>query len=93
MLLLEHAYSVARYGNEFEVSKVQTKTIQSKMKDFIEEVESIFQRHLEQCKDYIEGIEKDFKKSFPKVTKEVGNNEEPSLFGQLKELEKMHFHA
>lgn len=93
LLLLEHAYSVARYGNEFEVSKVQTKTIQSKMKDFIEEVESIFQRHLEQCKDYIEGIEKDFKKSFPKVTKEVGNNEEPSLFGQLKELEKMHFHA
>lgn len=93
LLLLEHAYSVARYGNEFEISKVQTKTIQSQMKDFIQEVESIFQRHLDQCKDHIEGIEKDFEKSFPKETKSAENNDESSLLGQLKELEKMYFHA
>lgn len=93
LLLLEHAYSVARYGNEFEITKVQTKTIQSKMKEFIQEVESIFNRHLDQCKDHIEGIEKDFEKAFPKETKSVENNDESSLFGQLKELEKMHFHA
>jgi len=93
LLLLEHAYSVARYGNEFEITKVQTKTIQSQMKDFIQEVESIFHRHLDQCKDQIEGIEKDFEKAFPKETKNVDNNDGTSLFGQLKELEKMHFHA
>tara|TARA_R110002012_G_scaffold272711_1_gene458347 strand:+ start:3886 stop:5097 length:1212 start_codon:yes stop_codon:yes gene_type:complete len=93
LLLLEHAYSVARYGNEFEITKTQTKTIQSKMKDFIQEVESIFQRHLDQCKDQIEGIEKDFEQAFPKETKSVKNNDESSLLGQLKELEKMHFHA
>ncbi|MBA4745721.1 MAG: HEPN domain-containing protein [Muricauda sp.] len=91
LLLLEHAYSVARYGNEFEVSKAQTKTIQSKMKDFIQEVESIFNKHLEQCKNQIEGIEKN--KAFPKETKSVENNDESSLLEQLKELEKMHFHA
>lgn len=91
LLLLEHAYSVARYGNESEVSKVQTKTIQSKMKDFIQEVESIFQKHLDQCKNQIEGIEKN--KAFLKETKSVENNDESSLFGLLKELEKMHFHA
>lgn len=93
LLLLEHAYSVARYGNEFEITKVQTKTIQSQMKEFIQEVESIFNRHLDQCKDHIEGIEKDFEKAFPKETKSVKNNGELSLFEQFKELEKMHFHA
>ncbi|NDV15717.1 HEPN domain-containing protein [Muricauda sp. TY007] len=91
LLLLEHAYSVARYGNEFEITKIQTKTIQSKMKDFIQEVESIFNRHLEQCKDHIEGIEKN--KTSPKETRIVKNNNEPSLFSQLKELEKEHFFA
>ncbi|MEC7770121.1 MAG: HEPN domain-containing protein [Bacteroidota bacterium] len=91
LLLLEHAYSVARYGNEFEITKVQTKTIQSKMKDFIQEVESIFHRHLEQCKIQIVGIEKN--KTSPKETRTVKNNNEPSLFGQLKELEKEHFFA
>lgn len=44
LLLLEHAYSVARYGNEFEITRIQTKIIQSKMKDFIQEVESIFSK-------------------------------------------------
>ena len=93
LLLLEHAYSVARYGNEFEITKVQTMAIQSQMKEFIQEVESIFQRHLYQCKDQIEGIGKDFDKAFPKVNEITGNNNEESLIGQLKELEKMYFHA
>jgi len=91
LLLLEHAYSVARYGNEFEITKIQTKTIQSKMKDFIQEVESIFTRHLEQCKNQIEGIEKN--KTSPKETRTIKNNNEPSLFSQLKELEKENFFA
>ncbi|MAU17607.1 MAG: DNA-binding protein [Muricauda sp.] len=91
LLLLEHAYSVARYGNEFEITKVQTKTIQSKMKDFIQEVVIIFKRHLGQCKDQIERNGKN--KASPKETKSVENNNEPSLFGQLKELEKEHFFA
>ncbi|MEE1964607.1 HEPN domain-containing protein [Allomuricauda taeanensis] len=93
LLLLEHAYSVARYGNEFEISKVQAKTVQSKMKEFIKEVETIFHRHLEHCKDHIEGIGKDFKEAFPKVTEKVGKNDETSLIDQLKGLEKMYFHA
>ena len=93
LLLLEHAYSVARYGNEFEITKMQTKAIQSQMKDFTQEVEFIFQRHLNQCKDLIDGIGKDFEKAFPKVAENLGNNNEASLIDQLKELEKMYFHA
>lgn len=93
LLLLEHAYSVARYGNEFEITKVQTMTIQTQMKDFIQEVESIFLRHLNQCKDHIEVIEKDFEKAFPKAAESVEKNKEESFVGQLKELEKMYFHA
>lgn len=93
LLLLEHAYSVARYGNEFEISKMQAKTIQSQMKEFIQEVESIFHRHLNQCKDRIEGIEKDFDKSIQKTTKSVEENGDTSLFERLKELKKEHFHA
>lgn len=38
------------------------------MKEFIKEVESIFHRQLEHCKDHIEGIGKNFKEIFPKVT-------------------------
>lgn len=93
LLLLEHAYSVARYGNEFEITKVQTKTIQSKMKEFIQEVESIFHRHLDQCKDQIEKIDRDFEKAFPKETVRIDNEGKTSLFEQLKELEKEHFFA
>lgn len=93
LLLLEHAYSVARYGNEFEITKVQTKTIQSQMKEFIQEVESIFNRHLDQCKDQIEKIDRDFEKAFPKETVRIDNEGGASLIGQLKELEKMYFHA
>jgi len=93
LLLLEHAYSVARYGNEFEITKVQVKAIQSQMKDFIQEVESIFHRHLDQCKDQIDGIGKDFEKTSPRATENVGKNYQASLIDQLKELEKEHFHA
>ncbi|MDC6389205.1 HEPN domain-containing protein [Maribacter sp. PR1] len=93
LLLLEHAYSVARYGTEFEITKLQAKAIQKQMKDFIKEIESIFQRHLDECKAQIDGIEKDFEKAFPKVIKDAGSGNETSLFDQLKELEKMHFHA
>ncbi|UBZ13488.1 HEPN domain-containing protein [Flagellimonas marinaquae] len=93
LLQLEHAYSVARYGNEFEITKVQVKAIQTQMNDFIQEVESIFQRHLDLCKDQIDGIGKDFKEALPKVNKNVGNNNDASFVGQLKELEKMYFHA
>jgi len=93
LLLVEHAYSVARYGNEFEIAKTQTKTIQSIMKGYIQEVESIFHSHLNQCKSIIDGKEMDFEKVFPNVAKEVENNTEATIIGQLKELEKMHFHA
>ena len=93
LLLLEHAYSVARYGTEFEITKLQAKAIQKQMKDFIQEMESIFQRHLDKCKDQIDKNGKDFKEAFPKVTEKAENNEEASLFEQLKELEKMHFHV
>ena len=93
LLLLEHAYSVARYGTEFEITKLQTKAIQKQMKDFIKEVESIFQRHLDECKAQIDGIGKDSKKAFPKVTENIENNDKESFFNELKELEKMHFHA
>jgi HEPN domain-containing protein len=93
LLLLEHAYSVARYGNEFEITKVQTKTIQSQMKEFIQEVESIFHRHLDQCKDQIEKINRDFERAFPNETVRIDNEGKTSLFEQLKELEKEHFFA
>lgn len=45
LLLLEHAYSVARYGNEFEIDKTQAQTIQSELRKFIEKVEAVYRRH------------------------------------------------
>ncbi|MDO6517785.1 HEPN domain-containing protein [Zobellia uliginosa] len=55
LLLLEHAYSVARYGNEFEIAKEQVLRILGELKDFINKIQAIFQRHLTSC---IEGIER-----------------------------------
>lgn len=55
LLLLEHAYNVARYGNEFEITKEQVLGILGELKDFINKVHAIFQRHLSSC---IEGMER-----------------------------------
>jgi len=57
LLLLEHAYSVARYGNEFEIDKTQAHTIQSELKEFIEKVQAVYMRHYDHCKHRIEGEE------------------------------------
>ncbi|SFB81271.1 HEPN domain-containing protein [Flagellimonas taeanensis] len=41
LLLLEHAYSAARYGNEYGIGKEQTLLIQSEFQSFVEQVEII----------------------------------------------------
>ena len=56
LLLLEHAYNVARYGNEFEITKEQVLRILGELKDFINKVHAIFQRHLSSCTEGIEHL-------------------------------------
>ena len=59
LLLLEHSYSAARYGNEFEINKGQVKIIQSEFQSFVKQVEDIFNRHLEDCREKIHGDDED----------------------------------
>ncbi|THV61295.1 HEPN domain-containing protein [Flagellimonas alvinocaridis] len=59
LLLLEHAYSAARYGNEYEINKGQVQLIQSEFQSFAEQVETIFNRHLEDCRQRIHGDDDD----------------------------------
>ncbi|MHA7831918.1 MAG: HEPN domain-containing protein [Flagellimonas sp.] len=59
LLLLEHSYSAARYGNEFEINKGQVKIIQSEFKSFVKQVEDIFNEHLEDCRVRIHGDDED----------------------------------
>tara|TARA_E500000318_G_scaffold111095_1_gene128460 strand:+ start:91 stop:1866 length:1776 start_codon:yes stop_codon:yes gene_type:complete len=59
LLLLEHAYSAARYGNEYEVSKGQAQLIQSEFQSFVKRVETIFNGHLEDCRQRIHGDDDD----------------------------------
>ncbi|MBW8198907.1 HEPN domain-containing protein [Flagellimonas abyssi] len=84
LLLLEHAYSVARYGSEFEIDKIQTRTIQSELKEFIEKMEAVYKRHYDHCMHRIEGEED----STDVVQIEAYNNGdelEESLWGKLKD--------
>ncbi len=55
LLLLEHSYSAARYGNEFEINKRQSQIIQSEFQSFVKQVEDIFNGHLELCRERIHG--------------------------------------
>ncbi|MBS9461002.1 HEPN domain-containing protein [Flagellimonas sp. 389] len=93
LLLLEHAYSVARYGSEFEITKNQAKTIQTELIGFIQEVQSIFQRHLAYCKERIEGKEPDTRdETLPEKNNE-NDGQGKSLLEKLKDLKEEHFYT
>ncbi|WP_421151596.1 HEPN domain-containing protein [Seonamhaeicola sp. NFXS20] len=53
LLLLEHAYSVARYGDEYQISEAQIHSIRSEFNGFINEVEALYRKHLNQCRQRI----------------------------------------
>ncbi|TMU54586.1 HEPN domain-containing protein [Flagellimonas algicola] len=91
LLLLEHAYSVARYGNEFEIGKEQIQRIQSELKGFIQEVESIFKRHLANCRERIEGKNPVSSEKLQPDQNNKKNKGEGTLFKKLKDLEEEHF--
>ncbi|TMU57452.1 HEPN domain-containing protein [Flagellimonas algicola] len=91
LILLEHAYSVARYGNEFEIGKEQVKKIQSELKEFIQEVESIFKRHLAHCRERIEGKHPVSPEETTPEQDNEKNRGEGTLFEKLKGLEEEHF--
>jgi HEPN domain-containing protein len=90
LLLLEHAYSVARYGNEFEIDKTQTQTIQSELSEFIEKMEVVYKRRYDHCKLRIEG-EEDSTHETQNEAHNVGDKLEESLWGKLKDWEEEHF--
>lgn len=54
LLLMEHAYSVARYGDEYHISEIQVQQIRAEFDDFIKEVEALFNKHLSHCKQRID---------------------------------------
>lgn len=53
LLLLEHAYSVARYGDEYQISEAQVRNIRTEFNDFIKEVETLYNKHLNQCREQL----------------------------------------
>ncbi|MCR9226771.1 MAG: HEPN domain-containing protein [Flavobacteriaceae bacterium] len=90
LLLLEHAYSVARYGNEFEIDKTQTLTIQFELKEFIEKMEAVYRRHYDYCMHRIEGEDIDSTNETQNEAHDADKLEE-SLWGKLKDWEEEHF--
>ena len=54
LLLLEHAYSVARYSDEYEINEVQVGKIRSEFYDFIKEIETLYNKHLNHCTQSID---------------------------------------
>lgn len=57
LLLLEHAYSVARYSDEYEINEVQVGKIRSEFNDFIKEIETLYNKHLNHCTQSIDGTD------------------------------------
>ena len=57
LLLLEHAYSVARYGDEYQISEAQVRNIRAVFNDFIKEVETLYNKHLNHCRQQINGTD------------------------------------
>jgi HEPN domain-containing protein len=90
LLLLEHAYSVARYGNEFEIDKTQTQTIQSELREFIENVEAVYKRHYDHCRNRIENEDTETTDEI-QIEAHDGDKLEESLWGKLKDWEEEHF--
>lgn len=54
LLLLEHAYSTERYGGEYQISEVQIHKIRAEFDDFSKEVETLYNKHLNYCKQQID---------------------------------------
>ena len=67
LLLLEHAYNVARYGNEFEISKGQVLRIRNDLKDFIRQAQAIFRRYLSIFGKCLEMDERACEKEVPPI--------------------------
>lgn len=57
LLLLEHAYSVARYGDEYQINEAQARNIRAEFNDFIKEIEILYNKHLNYCKQRIDGTD------------------------------------
>ncbi|MFD2100132.1 HEPN domain-containing protein [Flagellimonas iocasae] len=91
LLLLEHAYSVARYGNEFEIDKTQAQTIQSELGGFIEAIWAVYRRHYDHCMNRIEGEDLGSTNETQNEARNVGDKLEESLWGKLKDWEEEHF--
>lgn len=57
LVLLEHAYSVARYGDEYQISEAQINRIRSEFNAFIKSVEALYNKHLHHCRQRIDGTD------------------------------------
>src|SRR5690606_4913012 len=68
LLLLEHAYSVARYGDEYQISEAQVRNIRAVFNDFIKEVETLYNKHLNHCRQQINGKDNKDEESINKET-------------------------
>ncbi|GBF21218.1 HEPN domain protein [Arenibacter sp. NBRC 103722] len=55
LLLLEHTYSVARYGDEYEINELQVRLMRSEFDEFIKDIESLYNMHLNHCTRRING--------------------------------------
>jgi len=91
LVILEHAYNVARYGNEFEISKGQVLRIQSELKDFTQEAQAIFHRHLSICMNCLELDKKAHEKEGPSISAHEGDEHEAPILDRLKELKEQHY--
>ncbi|MBD1259821.1 HEPN domain-containing protein [Maribacter polysiphoniae] len=91
LLLVEHAYNVARYGNEFEITMGQVLRIRSDLKDFIQEAQSIFHRHLSICTEGVEVDEKACEMETPAILTNERGKHETSILDRLKDLKQQHY--
>src|SRR5690606_34679235 len=92
LMLLEYSYSGARYGEGFEVTQGQALAMRAGLDRFMQEVESIFQKHCDSSRALMEQQEPEPMDCRPESTADqVKVPGEGSLLEEIKRLKERRF--
>ncbi|MFY0715229.1 HEPN domain-containing protein [Seonamhaeicola sp. NFXS20] len=86
LLLLEHAYSVARYGDEYQISESQIDRIRSEFNAFIKAVEGLYSKHLDHCRQRIDGTDNKGDKALKTETADDSPRKDGLILEKINEL-------
>lgn len=86
LLLLEHAYSVARYGDEYQINEAQIHRMRSEFNGFIKLIEALYNKHLDHCRQRIDGTDNKGDKALKTETADDSPRKDGLVLEKINEL-------